>query len=259
MKKTRLAWSAAITLLMPLSGVSAAQTPAEIAQAEYEEVLYLTPNVENGRNVYLVCSVCHRPEGWGTPNGSYPQIAGQHSTVIIKQLADIRARNRENPLMYPFAIPEMLGGPQQIADVAAYVAQLPMAPHNGVGPGDDLELGKRLYAQDCADCHGDRGEGNQEDHIPALAGQHYHYLMRQFDLIREGRRKNSDPKMVKKIQGFTAREQAAVVDYTSRLRPPAERVAEAGWTNPDFPGFVRERAPEPLPRPSATPVMPGFE
>ena len=71
----------------------------EIAEHEYNEVMKLKPNIENGRAVYRVCAVCHLPEAWGTPDGAYPQIAGQSYTVIIKQLTDIRARNRDNPLM----------------------------------------------------------------------------------------------------------------------------------------------------------------
>ena len=97
-----------------------------------------------GAKVYITCAVCHSPEGWGSPDGDYPQIAGQLYTVIIKQLADIRARNRDNPLMYPFSVPRILGGAQEMADVAAYVSRLPMTADNGKGPGTDLELGKRL-------------------------------------------------------------------------------------------------------------------
>jgi hypothetical protein len=74
-------------------------------------------------------------------------------------------------------------------------------------------------------------------------------------MIRLGRRKNSDPKMVKQIEGFDPREEAAVLDYTSRLRPPAEKLASPDWTNPDFPNYVRPRAPEPPPIP-AMPSMP---
>lgn len=240
--------TAARFTLLALLGIPLSPTVAEeigagesfaIAQAEYDQVLALTPDLENGRRIYLTCAVCHRPEGWGTVDGTYPQIAGQSRTVIVKQLADIRARNRDNPLMYPFSLPRILGGPQQIADVAAYVAQLPMTAHNGQGPGVDLELGGQLYAEHCAKCHGERGEGNATDHIPAVAGQHYPYTMRQFDAIREGRRKNADPKMVKQIHGFTARDQAAVLDYASRLPVPPEKRAPEGWTNPDFPAYVR--------------------
>lgn len=266
------AWTLAAATLVLGSPVLAAES-VEVAKAEYDRVMSLTPDLTNGRRVYLTCAVCHRPEGWGTPDGSYPQIAGQLRTVIVKQLADIRARNRDNPLMYPFSVPRILGGPQNIADVAAYVAQLPMTQHNGRGPGNDLVLGARLYQEKCLDCHGKNGMGREEDHLPQIAGQHYAYLRRQFDAIRDGRRKNSDPEMVKQIQNFTPREEAAVLDYTSRLSPPAEKVAPQGWINPDFPAYVREpmgmmpplppvAAPEPpplppgIPEPPASPPMP---
>jgi len=229
----------------------AGTAPAEVAAREYEQVMGLTPNLANGAKVYLTCAVCHRPEGWGSPDGDYPQIAGQLRTVLIKQLADIRARNRDNPLMYPFSVPRVLGGAQEIADVTAYVSQLPMTADNGKGPGTDLELGKRLYAENCAKCHGDQGEGNAKDHIPAVAGQHYLYQVRQFDAIRAGRRKNADPKMTRQIHGFTPREESAVLDYTSRLVPAPEKLAKPGWLNPDFPHYVRPPMPG-FPGPSTT-------
>ncbi|MCF8005685.1 MAG: c-type cytochrome [Chromatiaceae bacterium] len=226
-----------------------AETPAEIAKREYDQVLTLTPDIERGRRVYLTCAVCHLPEGWGSVDGIYPQIAGQLRTVIIKQLADFRAGNRDNPLMYPFSVPEILGGPQEIADVAAYVAALPMTANNGLGPGTDLALGEQLYGEHCADCHGAAGEGDEAEHIPALAGQHYAHLMRQFDAIRSGERKNADSKMTDEIRDIDAQQQSALLDYTARLRPAADKLAAEGWHNPDFPQYVRDamglRAPPP--------------
>lgn len=252
-----LAAACSLGVLSPAQGGEPPPTSAaEIAAAEYAQVMSLAPNLENGRKTYLTCAVCHSPEGWGTPDGSYPQIAGQLRTVIIKQLADIRARNRDNPLMYPFSVPRILGGAQNIADVAAYVASLPMTPDNGKGPGVDLELGAKLYQEHCHNCHGDAGVGNEQDRLPQIAGQHFNYLMRQFDAIRNGRRKNSDPEMVKQIERFTLREQTAVLDYTSRLAPPYGKVAAAGWTNPHFPSFVRQ--PMGLEMPPEPPVMPAL-
>jgi|GEM_PF-105744 len=252
----------ASTLVLALSAVSAQPAPEQAppadaaavaqAQAEYDAVMALEPDLDNGREAYLTCAVCHLPEAWGSEDGTYPQIAGQLRTVIIKQLADFRAGNRDNPLMYPFSVPSILGGTQEMADVAAYVAQLPMTPHNGLGPGTDLALGEQLYQDHCVDCHGPDGEGDVRKHIPALAGQHYAYLVRQFDQIRSGARRNADSKMSEEILGFSAAEQSAVLDYTARLRPPPEKLAPDGWTNPDFPNFVRDaagiRAKPPAPR-----------
>jgi cytochrome c553 len=254
-RRSALLGALALPFAAAASDVSAPE-PAAIAQAEYDAVMALTPDIDNGRRVYLTCAVCHLPEGWGSTDGAYPQIAGQLRTVIIKQLADFRAGNRDNPLMYPFSVPGILGGPQEMADVAGYVSQLPMTPYNGMGPGDNLALGERLYEDNCVDCHGPAGEGDVEEHIPAIAGQHYAYLMRQFEDIREGRRRNSDPKMVEQIQGFTPQQQAAVLDYTARLRPPAEQLAPEGWRNPDFPAYVRDAAGirATPPSPSAAPA-----
>jgi hypothetical protein len=70
-------------------------------------------------------------------------------------------------------------------------------------------------------------------------------------MIRTGQRKNADSEMVKQIEGFGPGEQSAVLDYTARLRPPADKLAEDGWTNPDFPHYVRDalgiRAVRPVP------------
>jgi cytochrome c553 len=211
------------------------------AAAELERALHLTPDPERGRDVYLMCAVCHQPEGWGTPDGDYPQVAGQLYPVIIKQMADIRARNRDTPTMLPFTMADNLDV-QQIADVAAYLSQLPMNPRNSVGPGTDLEKGERLYREHCVECHGEQGEGIAEEHMPLIQGQHYPYLVRQFEWIAQGKRRNADPKMVSQIRGFSAEGISAIMDYTSRLSPRPEKLAKPGWKNPDYAEFVRKTA-----------------
>ena len=223
-------------LLLSVQSVDAQAVNEAVNQVEM--AIHLTPDVENGRKVYMLCAVCHLPEGWGTEDGYYPQIAGQHAKVIIKQLADILARNRDTPTMFPFTLLQNLRL-QEYADVAAYLARQPMTPSNGLGPGTDLERGRMLYEKNCVDCHGREGEGVEGEFMPLIQGQHYNYLVRQFEWIRDGKRRNADDEMVKQIQGFTDRDISAVMDYTSRLKPPAERRAAPGWRNPDFPSFVR--------------------
>jgi cytochrome c553 len=208
------------------------------AGRELEKAMALTPDPEKGREVYLLCAVCHQPEGWGTPDGDYPQIAGQLYGVIIKQMADIRARNRDTPTMLPFTMLEILDL-QQIADVSAYLSGLPMNPKNAVGPGTDLETGERLYREYCVECHGEHGEGIAEENMPLIQGQHYPYLVRQFAWIAQGKRRNADAEMVKQIEGFTDADISAIMDYTSRLSPPPERLGASDWENPDFRTFVR--------------------
>ena len=214
-------------------------------QSEFEKALTLTPDIDNGRELYKLCVTCHGPEGWGDDNGSYPQIAGQLPGVTIKQLADIRAGNRDNPIMRAFSSRRALGGAQEIADVAAYIGSLPMTEYNGQGSRRHRELGKEIYLRDCADCHGENGEGDVKKHIPVIHGQHYEYLERQYRWIRNGRRKNANKEMVEQIQGYSLREEKAVLAYTASLMPPEDKLADPEWTNPDFPNFERSWRPDP--------------
>jgi len=209
------------------------------AGGEKDKAMTLPPDLENGMDVYEVCSACHLPEGWGLTDGTFPQLAGQHRNVLIKQLADIRALNRDNPTMYPFALPESIGDEQAIADVTAYIAKLLMNPENGKGPhetgSDDWKKGEKLYADNCTECHGDHGQGDQEKFYPRIEGQHYSYMLRQFEWIRDGKRRNANPDMVRQIKGFSDADMVNVINYVSRIPVAKEDLApSADWQNPDF-------------------------
>jgi len=204
------------------------------AAREVERALELEPDVDRGLAVYRECAACHMAEGWGLANGSVPQIAGQHRQVVIKQLADIRAGNRDNVLMAPYASVESIGGAQAVADVAAYIDTLEMSVENTKGPGDDLELGAKLYAEQCARCHGVEGEGNASEFVPRIQAQHHPYLVRQFEWIRDGRRRNANAEMAEQIRDMGDREMRAVLDHVSRLAPPEDLRAPPDWHNPDF-------------------------
>ena len=221
-----------IAIGMTASGAALAWNEAG---GEQDEALHLTPNLENGMEVYEVCAACHLTEGWGTEDGTFPMLAGQHKGVLIKQLADIRARNRDNPTMYPFALPASIGDAQALADVVAYIATIPMNPKPGVGDGTDLALGKQLYADNCVKCHGENGEGKAGEFYPRIQGQHYKYMLRQFEWIRDGKRRNANPDMVEQIKNFSDKDMRAVIDFVSRQKPPKEDLApSADWLNPDF-------------------------
>ncbi len=206
---------------------------------EKDKALSLKPDLENGLDVYEVCAACHMPEGWGTKEGSIPQLAGQHRTVLIKQLADIRALNRDNPNMYLFALPESIGDEQALTDVTAYIAQLPMNPDNGRSEWDEgapeFAQGQKLFKQKCVKCHGENGEGSAEKFYPRIQGQHYEYMLRQLEWIRDGKRRNANPNMAKQIKDFSAKDMRMVINYASRIPVPKEDLApSADWRNPDF-------------------------
>lgn len=200
----------ALGLTIPICAVS---SPDEIFEA-----LKLTPDLQNGKNIYPLCASCHLPDGWGKQDGSFPVISGQHRKVLIKQLADIRAKNRQNPTMYPFTDPETIGGTQSIADVTAYISTLPVNPNPGTGSGKNLDQGKAIYKTQCQQCHGDTAQGNNDAFFPRLKGQHYAYLQRQLKWIRDDYRKNSDPVMVTEVKKLNDSQLEAVADYLSRIK-----------------------------------------
>lgn len=240
LKPVTLLCSLLLATALPAASDYPADQPEKDLPAEFIQAIDLTPDLENGKKLYRTCVSCHGPEGWGSHSGSYPQIAGQLHSVIIKQLADFREGNRDNPIMRAFTSSRVLGGPQDIADVAGYIAALPMTTNVHQGPPhSNLENGRQLYQEQCAECHGKQAEGDKTDHIPALHSQHFSYQKRQFDWIRIGKRRNADSKMARQIRDMSLRDEIDILSYTAGLLPPEEKIAPAGWTNPDFPGFFR--------------------
>lgn len=189
-------------------------------EGEKIEALKLKGDVKNGKEAYEVCGACHLPSGAGRPDGTFPQLAGQHATVLIKQIADIRGGLRDNPTMYPFAV--TLTDPQELADVAAYIQTLCIPADHGKGTGDAalLAKGKELYEKECTSCHGKNGEGDAQKFYPVLAGQHYKYLLRQVTEIRDGKRRNANPDMVKVVKKYSDRDLDAVVEYMASITMP---------------------------------------
>jgi cytochrome c553 len=191
-------------------------------EGEKLEALKLKGDRTNGEEAYEVCGACHLPSGAGRPDGTFPQLAGQHTTVLIKQMADIRAGLRDNPTMYPFAV--TLTDPQELADVSAYIAGLCIPTDHGKYDGADAAVqvakGKTLYEQQCLECHGAHGQGDKEKFYPVIAGQHYKYLLRQMTEIRDGRRRNANPDMVKVIKPYTDDMLVAISAYQSSLKMP---------------------------------------
>ena len=169
-----------------------------------------------GAEAFEGCQGCHRKGATGSESGTYPRLAGQHATVLVEQMADIRSGKRGNEKMRPFADEHVLS-PDDIANIAAYLQALPIPPSLGRGSGADLTRGKALYARDCEVCHGERGEGDAAKFHPLIAAQHYRYLLREVRMIRDGERGNANPDMVKVIKSYSDQELEAVADYVSRL------------------------------------------
>jgi len=186
---------------------------------EKNEALKLKGDANRGKKAYEICTACHLPTGAGRPSGPFPQLAGQHSTVMIKQLVDFRSGIRENPTMVPFA--KTRSGPQEIADLAAYIETLCIPVEHGRYEGSDanqkIAAGKALYEKECIVCHKANGEGDKDQLYPVIAGQHYTYLLRQLIEIRDGARRNANPQMVNILKKLNDNDRVALAAYQASL------------------------------------------
>jgi cytochrome c553 len=208
-----------VTLLWPL--LTAAQMPLAWNDIKGEELLALQAKGDpvRGEVAFVPCQGCHRKDASGRTSGAYPRLSGQHATVIIKQITDIRAGRRYNPKMEPY-ISDHGMTPTEIADIAVYLQGLPMSTENGKGPGTGVAAGKKIYDTECSDCHGDKGEGDAPKFYPMVAAQHYRYLLRELKFIRDGDRRNANPDMVKRIKPYSDEALETMADYMAQLPPP---------------------------------------
>ena len=196
------------------------------------------PNIEDGKTTFSVCARCHLPEAWGNVDGTYPQLAGQHVNVLMKQLLDIRSGRRQSALMHPFVQQRTIGGYQELSNVVAYISTLPMNPDHGKGPwrkgSDEYSQGQKVYQQYCVSCHGKNGEGNNELAYPKLQGQNFLYLSQQLRQIKSGLRQVNQA-MSAIVQGLDYEQLEKAANYASYFTVPKEDMAKSKtWRNPDF-------------------------
>jgi len=134
------------------------------------------------------CAPCHGAGGAG--QRGFPSLAddswlwgGTLDDIHTTLLYGIRADNDETHYseMPAFGTDEILE-PADIEKVAGYV--LSLSGGEGAMASDD---GAALYAENCAACHGDNGEGDQEQGAPRLNDQIWLYGGKKADIIAQVR------------------------------------------------------------------------
>lgn len=119
------------TLLAPKEKV----VELEVEVKEYAPVVDLsTPQLVSGHKLFTQCISCHGKGGEGKTSQKAPFIGGQFDWYIEKQLTEMKAGVRSNPVMNP-----ILKGlsPSDIKDLAAYVSRLPWKkPVEGAAPAE---------------------------------------------------------------------------------------------------------------------------
>lgn len=75
-------------------------------------------NPATGKDKAATCEACHGKDGHSI-DPTYPNLAGQHYSYLVKALSDYRSGNRSNPIMAGFTA--NLSN-QDIEDLAAWYA-----------------------------------------------------------------------------------------------------------------------------------------
>lgn len=143
------------------------------------------------------CMSCHGDKTQSTAAVAYPNLEGQLSSYIVKQLNDFSNKRRSNPVMQPMA--SALSA-EDIKSVADYYGSLPI-PTTSVSQKDTVQVtdGETLAVKGkwskgmpaCFTCHGNKGQG-VPPHFPAIIGQSSAYLKNQLQSLKSGKR-NNDP------------------------------------------------------------------
>ena len=144
----------------------------------------LMGNAQAGLNVYeRSCVSCHNRAGQAyIPQ--YPRLSAQVASYTAEQLHAFATGTRANAIMTPIA---QGFTPQQMADIAAYLATTPASKDGWGSVNEELHArGKELYqqgngqgAQACMACHGASGEGQAAAGYPHVAGQSPTYFVKR--------------------------------------------------------------------------------
>jgi cytochrome c oxidase cbb3-type subunit 3 len=133
------------------------------------------------------CAPCHGLGGAG--RGFYPTLADDAwlwggTLDAIKQtiLYGVRSDHPDTRLnvMPAFGTMEILGR-GEIADVAEYVLQISRQDHDETA----ADRGAVIFAEQCASCHGENGEGNQELGAPDLTDQLWLYGGTRREIVQQ--------------------------------------------------------------------------
>jgi cytochrome c oxidase subunit 2 len=142
------------------------------------------------------CALCHGTNGNGNPAVRAPKISGLDAAYLRRQLEIFRAGwrgtheadERGNEMRAVAAsLTDDAAIDRAVAHVRSFEVRTPAPTVAG-----DVDRGRTLYQQ-CAACHGARGEGNAAMQAPALANASDWYLLAQLRNYASGIRGATEP------------------------------------------------------------------
>jgi len=173
---TKLA-GAMLLVVVVLAGCDRSAEPGSGAESAASSTAQVASQRDTsaGREKSVQCLGCHGALGM-SENQLWPNLAGQSVAYLAKQLRDYRDGRRADPWMTQMAVPL---SDDDIDDLAAYFSTL-----GGVGGEPASTL---VAAATCTACHSAQAVASNAL-WPALTGQNEHYLAKQLQDFRAGRR-----------------------------------------------------------------------
>jgi len=228
MKKKWLA--SPLTLAFTLALVVSSKSP--FVQAEDSRA----GNSEAGKEKSASCAGCHGEDG-NSMMPTFPKLAQQHGSYLIRQLQAFKEGGRNDATMAPMA---MALSDVDMVDLAAYYSSQPISanpepslppPEESDEPVDEnkakeamkelLAVGSNIYRNGnlssnlsaCIACHGPSGEGNKPAAFPALRSQHADYLIKALTDFKSGARSKNPDNMMNMIAKKMSDEEIKAVGY----------------------------------------------
>ncbi|MCK5872079.1 MAG: cytochrome c4 [Methylococcales bacterium] len=206
-------------------------------------IVHAKANTEAGKQQAAACAGCHGETGNSTV-ATFPKLAGQHASYLVKTLQELKKGTRNAPMMAPLAASL---SDESMAELAAFYAaqtvtpnEMPLLPLSDEEEDEEdeaaielikkkqqqkletlLAKGKSLYLNGnleskvsaCSACHGVNGDGNQPASYPALKAQHADYLIKTLTDFQKGRRSQDTDNIMAMIAKKMTDEEIQAVSY----------------------------------------------
>lgn len=199
-------------------------------------VLMAEGNQTAGKEKAASCVGCHGEDG-NSLVSSFPKLAGQHASYLVKQLQAFKSESRKDPMMSSIAASL---SDQDMHDIANYYAANKIQPNSMPEIDKDADANEQAQAKEaqekllaegrnvyrngnlstqvsaCIACHGPFGDGNKPASFPVLKAQHADYLVKTLTDFKTSQRSNNPDNMMHMIAlKMSDQEIKAVATYLS--------------------------------------------
>lgn len=166
---------------------------------------------EAARHRTVLCKACHGEDGKSIKE-QVPNIAGQNLDYMIDQMVRYRAGARYDAWMGSLAKGFT---DDDIINIAIHFSRMPEVV---AADGDPalVEQGRKIFADQCVNCHGTNGKGNEG--YARLAGQRADYVVKILHGFKDHNGRRINPWMTAVSMRLNDEQIKAVASYISQLK-----------------------------------------